>query len=157
MPHAGMAVDAIHILCARMRGQAANITYQIQMTANTVFVRPFRVRRTDPDRIAIVLQGELHRVVPAIVRFGEELGQKLMRHMAVIADRAGVVARFLPGSQVFAHDVTVGAGIRIVAEIGKPLRKLERVGAQPHQRSNEAAEQVDLVTARSSNQIKLTL
>ena len=65
------------------------------------------------------MQGEFNRMIPAVVRLRNQLRNQRMRRMTVVTDRSAVVARFLPRIEMLAHNVTVGALIGVVPEVGE--------------------------------------
>ena len=64
-----------------------------------------------------------------------------MGNMAVIARCNGMMTRLLPAVVLFAHDMAVCAGLRIVGEIGRPLRIIKRVAAQAKKYPNATAQE----------------
>src|SRR5687768_11792515 len=74
-----------------------------------------------------LLRRELLAMSPAVLGFGDVLGQEGFGQMAVDADRDLMVARLLPGVVLRLHDVAVHARLRILLEIREAFRVAERV------------------------------
>ena len=95
------------------------------MAPQAVFLQPFGVHWPYAYRFREIPQREFERMIPAVIRFGNQLGNERMRRVAVIADGPAMVAGFLPRFELIAHDVAVCALVRIVAEVGEAIGKLE--------------------------------
>ena len=83
------------------------------------------------DRIVKVARGEGERMKEAVFGFGEILRNESGRRVAVVAGRDRAMARLHLGVEVIPHDVAVGAGVGIVAEIRVALRVNESEAAEP--------------------------
>ena len=75
----------------------------------------------DLDRLVEIARGERERMKKSVLGFSEILGDKPGRRVAIVAGRDRAVARLDPGIEMVLHDVAVGAGVGIVAEIGRAL------------------------------------
>ena len=91
------------------------------------------------DRVGVAAERERHRVVVAVDRLHDVLRDRAGRRVAVVARRDEVVRRRLPAGVVARHDVAVGAGRRVVAEIRRTLRVVEGVGADAEREPAVAA------------------
>ena len=58
--------------------------------------------------------------------------EEIMRGMAVVAGRRGVVAGFLPAIELLAHDMAIGTRARIVAHVRVSLAVPERIKSDAH-------------------------
>ena len=117
MAHIRVAAHAHHLTAMSGSGGAANVGYKFLMTAEAILLQTLGIHRPDPDRVRERLQSELHGMIPAVIRFGDQLGDQAVRRVAIVADRHAVMARPLPGIELIAHDMAVGALVRVVAEI----------------------------------------
>jgi len=79
---------------------------------------------------------ERQRVEEAVISFREVLGHKASRCMAIVAGGDGAMTRFDPAVEVVLHDVAVGAGPGIVAQIRAAFRIDKRVTADACRRSD---------------------
>ena len=71
----------------------------------------------DLDRLVETVRSEVVRVPEAVRGLGVVLAKKVVRCVAVVAGRDGVVARFLPGVVLVIHYVAVSTARRIVAQV----------------------------------------
>jgi hypothetical protein len=101
------------------------------VTLDAVVLERDQVALTDPNGLFEVLEREGPRVVPAVLELHEILLRKRVGHMAVVAGSRHAVAGPHPRIMVLPHDVTVYAGLGIVAEIGESLRVTECVEPNP--------------------------
>src|SRR4051812_18078805 len=76
------------------------------------------------------------------------LADEVRRSVAAIAGRHRAVRRLAPAVELFAHDVAVGAGRRIVSEVGPTLGISEGIDANPHGNAENHPEQDALNHAR---------
>jgi len=76
----------------------------------------------DLDRFVKLARGKGERMEESMLGFGEILWDKSGRRMTVVAGRDRSMARFDPAIEMVLHDVTVGAGLGIVAQVGCTLR-----------------------------------
>src|SRR5262249_22829304 len=72
---------------------------------------------------------------------GGILADEAWRGVAVIAGRHRTVRRLEPAVELFAHDVAVGAGCRIVSEVGPTLGIREGIDANPDRNAEHDAKQ----------------
>src|SRR5215813_11853975 len=69
------------------------------------------------------------------------LADEVCRSVAAIAGRHRTVRRLAPAVELFAHDVAVGAGRRIVRKVGPPLGIREGIDTNPHGHADHHPEQ----------------
>src|SRR5215813_2887696 len=77
------------------------------------------------------------------------LADEVCRGVAVIAGRHRTVRRLEPAVELFAHNMAVGAGRRIVSEVGPPLGIREGIDANPDGNTDNNAKQDALNCAKS--------
>lgn len=122
--------------------------HEVRMAAKAVAVQDVRVLLLDHDGFVEVLERERLGVVPAVRRFCDVLANEIRRQVAVDAGRRDVVTGLLPGVVLWLHDVAVGAGRWIRAEIGHALRISERHGTHSEENSEtdggESRKRLDL-------------
>src|SRR5215470_6716446 len=75
----------------------------------------------DLDGVGIPAGGEVERVPEAVVRLDGVFSENVVGRMTVVAGGGRVMARLQPGIVLRAHDVAIGAGGRVVGEIGVSL------------------------------------
>ena len=61
---------------------------------------------------------EGQRMKESVLGFGQIFTNKIVRCMTIIADRYCAMPGFFPGVVILLHHMTVGAGLRIVGEVG---------------------------------------
>src|SRR4029453_9692161 len=69
------------------------------------------------------------------------LAYEVGRSVAAIAGRHRAVRRLAPAVELFAHDVAVGAGRRIVRKVGPPLGIREGIDTNPYGNTDHHPEQ----------------
>jgi hypothetical protein len=117
-----------------------NLADKILMTANAVELKRSSVVRTNAYGLVKVHERKTLGMPKAVFRLGEVLSkERIVWDMAIVACRDCVVAGLLPAVEVIPHDVAVGAGSWIVAQIRQPLTVINRVAAGPQHDANEAA------------------
>ena len=77
------------------------------------------ITRFSCNWIVIVLKGKRNRVKQAVISFRDPLAHEIVRKVTIVANRDVVMTALLPGIEMILHHVTVGTGIRIVAEIAR--------------------------------------
>lgn len=90
----------------------------------------------DLDRIVEFSRSEGEGMKETVLCFGEILRHEARWCVAVIARRDRAMARLHVGIEVIPHDMTVGAGIGIVAEIGVALCVNESEATQAQHQAN---------------------
>ena len=94
----------------------------------------------DSQRFWESTRRECHRVPESVVGLGSVLADQSRRSMTVIANCHTSMAGFQPAVVVFVHDVTVGAGRRIVGQVRGPASEYERVTSHPSCKANSDTE-----------------
>jgi hypothetical protein len=97
------------------------------MAVHTIMLEGIEISRTNTNRFAKILEGKGLGMVPAVVEFDEVFLRQGMRHVAIIAGSGHAVARLGPGIIVLPHDVTVHAGLGLIAEVREPLGILKGI------------------------------
>src|SRR5579871_943224 len=85
----------------------------------------------DFNRVGKMAGGEIKGMPEAVICFDRVFPDEVVRSVAVVAGRGGVMARFKPGVVLCLHDVAVRAGRGIVGQVRVTLRVEERVGREP--------------------------
>jgi hypothetical protein len=115
-----MAMDAAY------RIRIADIPFEqlmhhVIVALDAIMLKNPLVLPLDHDGLVEVLQCKALGMVVAVLGFRHVLGKKRVRKMAVDAGGNAVVAGFLPRVVLRIHDMAIGAGFGISAEVGKPL------------------------------------
>ena len=106
------------------------------------------------ERLVKSTGGEGQRVIKPVNTLDRVFPEKVMRCMAVIADRDGVMAGLEPGVVVVLHDMAIRAGGRVVGEIRRPLGVDERIPAQAGGRAAQEAENHDQKSHSSTHLLR---
>ena len=140
MARRGMTVDAAYGVRV---GQIPheNVIHHILMTIDTVALQDLLVLFLYYDGFMKILHRECPGMIPAVFRFRHIFAHKAVRQVAVDAGRDRVVARLLPRVVLGVHDVTVGASLRILAQVGQALGVAERRPAEADQHTHHGAAQ----------------
>jgi hypothetical protein len=105
------------------------------------------------DRLVEFAGGKREGMKKAMIGLGEILWDQTGWRMTIIASCRGAMTGLYPAVKVILHNVTIGAGPGIVAEIGSALGINERVGAdaegEPEGDRNDNTEQPSYGTSRS--------
>src|SRR5215207_6245179 len=80
-------------------------------------LRNFVVELVDADRLVEAAGREVERVPEAVARLGVVLAQQVVRRVAVVAAGDRAVRGLDPAVELLAHDVTVGARLRVVGQV----------------------------------------
>src|SRR5690242_14610103 len=99
--------------------------------------------------VGIASAGEGERVEESVRRLDGVLAYEVMGCVTVIALGDRVMTTGDPPRVVVLHDVAVGAGFRIIGEIGIALRIYERIKAKTDRQPNDNAENNRAGVARS--------
>lgn len=86
---------------------------------------------SDLDGIGIPAGGEVEGMPEAVIRFDRVLSEDVVGRVAVIAGGCDAMARLQPGVVLRSHHVAIGAGCRIVGEVGVALRVDKGIATQP--------------------------
>jgi hypothetical protein len=90
VPNVVVAADAVKffVIIGAMRGDFAR---EFFVAVEAIRIQHGGVAGFDADWLVKILEGESLRVVVAVAGFGEVFADKVMRHVAVVADSVGVV------------------------------------------------------------------
>ena len=94
-----------------------HVVHKILVARDAGALRDPFVAGFDLDRILVATEREGERMEESVVGFGDPFADRVMRQMAVVADRHVVVAAFLPRVHVVLHDVAIDARLRVIAEV----------------------------------------
>jgi len=115
VPHVAVTMHAIlHVTAIDLGQQCVD---EITMTINACALRHAAVSWFDLDRVAVAAQRERQRVKETVIRFGDPFPDVIVRQMTVVADRDVVMTALLPRIKMGLHDVTVDAGLWLVAQV----------------------------------------
>src|SRR4029077_9101069 len=81
----------------------------------------FVIELRDLDGVGIPAGGEVEGMPESVVGLDGVLAENVVRSVAVVAGRGRVMARLQPGIVLRLHHVAVGAGGRVVGEVGVSL------------------------------------
>src|SRR4051812_38144887 len=129
VPDGAMAVDALDGV-GRRRAARDDLVYEIPVAPQATLLQDAGVLGLDHDGFVKILEREPLGMVVAVLGLGDVLGEELVRQVAVHAFRSRVVGAAGPGVVLRVHDVAVGAGLRVGAEVAQALGVIE--GERPH-------------------------
>lgn len=78
---------------------------------------------------------------PAIIGLGNVFPNKVVRQMAVYAQRRLVMAGFLPGIELGPHDVAIGANPGLCTDVRESLGIMEGINADSDEYPNKNSRQ----------------
>ena len=110
---------------------------QIAMALKTIALEDPTVAFLDHDGFVKILERESLGMMIAVAGLGQLLRQPLVWQVTINTCRQPVMAGLLPGVVLRLHDVAIGTGGRIRAEIGEPLGIVKREHTDPGQRPGE--------------------
>jgi len=99
------------------------------MAPAAIVFRDLPVPLFNADRLFKISGREIKRMPESVDRLGLILSCEVMRGVAVIATRGGVMSGFDPPAVLVVHNMAVGAGLRVVAQIRISLRVNESIDA----------------------------
>jgi hypothetical protein len=134
-----MTADALNISAVLARG--SNALHNLGVTLQTCGLGHTKVAICDDDFIREAPRRERQRVKEPVYCLRRVLRDETRWSVAVVADSDLAVARFHPAAQVLPHHMTVGACLRVVAEVGSAPRISERIQAKTEQPSQGNAKQ----------------
>lgn len=138
MPHLIVTTYAGHLIAICMK--PSNSFHHGLVTFMACLFRNGVVVGFDSQRFWKSTRCECHRVPESVVGLGSVLADQSRRGVTVIANRHTSMAGFQPAVVVFVHDVTVGAGRRIVGQVRGPASEYERVTSHPSCKANSDTE-----------------
>jgi len=108
----GMAANTIR---SRIFVMTKDLADQSLMARDAVIAENFAIAGPDANGFVKILQSEALGVPKPILGLGQVFADKIMRRVAVIARRNGMMTGFLPAIVLVTHDMAVHAGFRVVA------------------------------------------
>ena len=149
MSHRVVAAQASELPAGSTAGCAGSIASTISPMAITAgLLGDLPAVRLDLNIVLVAADGEEKRMPEAVGRLGRILADKVCRSVAAIAGRHRAVRRLEPAVELLLHNVAVGAGRRIVSQIGPTLGIGKSVGADADGDADYHAEQDALDGAR---------
>ena len=91
------------------------------MTGTTGLLGYLPAVRFDLNIVLVAARGEKKRMPEAVGRFRRILADEVCRGVAAIAGRDPAMRRLQPAVEFLLHDMAVGAGRRIIGEVGPTL------------------------------------
>lgn len=110
--------------------------HSVFVTVDTSRLRHKLVATLDANRLWVILQSKRERMKKPVVRFGYPFADKVMRQMAIVANRYVMVAAHLPGVHVILHGVTIGTSFRVATQIACPFSIPKRERSQSRDDAN---------------------
>jgi hypothetical protein len=138
MPHRLMtsyALNRLPLTTPSMR--RIDHLHDFLMTAAAGRFRDLPIARGDLNWPFDFLEGKRHRVMIAVEPFGRVFADEIMRRVAIVAHRHGVMARFAPSIVLLAHDMAVDAGFGVIGQIRGPARIKKSKAAQGGRRARK--------------------
>lgn len=111
------------------------------VTMATGVLGDFVVELCDLDGVGIPAGREVEGMPESVVGLDGVFSENVVRGVAVVTGRGRVMARLQPGIVLRAHDVAVGAGGRIVGEVGVSLGVDEGEEAEAEEEAERDSEQ----------------
>jgi hypothetical protein len=126
MSDIGVAMHARKHFTARFGRQ--DLMHKVRMAMQAGLLSHAMISRFNSNGFVEILERKRQRMEKTVVGLGIPLSNKIMRQMAVIADRDVLVAGLLPRIEVALHDMAIRAALRIAAEVtcALPVPKCER-------------------------------
>lgn len=109
--HAGNAFIAF----CRMR---RNSLRQIGMAFHAGLFSDFQIAFADLNRFVKSASGEIKRMPESVGSLGQVFANSARRRVAIVASRHRAMRRLHPSIVLFVHHMAIGAGLRIVGQIG---------------------------------------
>src|SRR5437660_1752627 len=135
MANRGVTPGALQPLGLTMHDVAIDGGGDVFMTATAGVFGNAVIELRDLDRVRIPAGGEIERVPESVIGLYRVFPENVVRSVAVIAGGRRVMARFQPGIVLRAHHVAIGAGRRIVGEVGVSLGINKGVAAKPKEQT----------------------
>ena len=130
MSYGIVAARALQSFGAAVHYVAVNRRSYVLVAAAAGVLSDLVVEFRDLEGVRILSAGEVKRVPETVVGLNSVLADKIVRRVAIVTHSNRMMARFYPGVVLRLHDVAVGAGSRIIAEVGITLGVKEGVGPQ---------------------------
>ena len=148
MSHRVVAAQASELSAARRRVRRFDSIDNFYMTITAGLLGDLPAVPLDLNIVLVAADGEEKRMPESVGRLGRILADKVCRSVAAIAGRHRAVRRLEPAVELLLHNVAVGAGRRIVSEIGPTLGIGKSVGANADGNADHDSEQNALDRAR---------
>jgi hypothetical protein len=91
-----------------------NFADEIAMTVQAIVIQNAGAFRTNPDRLAEILECERFGMMIAVGDFCQPFSEEPVRNVTVVANGKTVMAGFLPTVILFAHNVAIHAYGRVI-------------------------------------------
>ena len=125
-----VAACALQSFGAAVHHVAVNRRSYVLVAAAAGVLGDFLVELRDLEGVGIFSAGEVKRVPETIVGLNGVPPDEIVRRVAIVTHSDRMMARLHTGVVLRLHDVAVGAGSRIIAEVGITLGVNEGVGPQ---------------------------
>lgn len=112
-----------------------HLKHQITMAPDTILLYDPCTLGSNHDRFVEILECKGFRMFKPVLPLGQILGNKAVRHMAVVARGVRVVTSLLPPVVLVAHDMTVGTSLGGTAQISQPLSFTKSIDSCTQERS----------------------
>jgi hypothetical protein len=89
----------------------------------------------DLDNVGKIARGKCKGVKESVRRFDGVFPNEIMRCMAIVAGRYGVMAAGQPGRKIILHHMAVRAAFRIIAQVRVPLGVHKSIEAEADHRA----------------------
>ena len=133
MPNTRVTANAGHGFSGRFRD--FDFVNNVLMTFAAGVLRDAPAAVFHLDGFVKFVRGERKRMEESVIRFRKIFRNDSRRRMTVVARRDRAMAGLYPTVQVVLHDVAIGAGLGIVAEIRRAFGVGERVTADAHRQT----------------------
>jgi hypothetical protein len=118
-----------------------NFADKIAVAKQAVCVQYFGIPRLDADRITKNPVGECDGMMIAVACLRHPLTDEIVRHVAVVAGREGMVAGFLPTIKVLAHNVAIDAYLGFIRYVGCSAPGIKSKSTSAQKNANQHIEQ----------------
>ena len=149
-----MAAQARELRTLRCRMGGFDSINNFLMTGTASLLGDVPAVGLDLNIILVAAGGEKKRMPETVRSLGEIFADEICRSMTAIAGRNCAMRRFDPAIKLLLHDMAVGAGRRIVSEVGPTLGIGKGVRADTDGDANHHPEQDALDHARSHLEIQ---
>src|SRR5215203_4902123 len=133
---ASVAMDAVHRILTSSTAPH-DVVDEIRVTTQAALLQRPGVPRCDHDRLMEVHEREPLGVPVPVVGLRDVLWNERVRQMTIYTPGHHVVGSPAPGGVLIVHDVTVPARQWICRKVAQAFAVVERVCAEPRQRSQQ--------------------
>src|ERR1700743_793236 len=137
MAYGIMAAGALQTFGFAVDHIAVDLRRNVFVTAATGVFRHLVIEFRYLDRVGVVAAGEIKRLQEAVVGFDGIFSDEVMRRVTVVTRRHRMMAGFLPCIVLRPHDMTVGASLGIIGEVGISLGVDKGIGSQADNQADE--------------------